>query len=228
MLTYAGQVSEIRLNGSQRAAWITCPEEAIPEPGQYLSAWSPQDQETALTSVLFPAESDELGFLAAPPVPNSWEPGTSLILRGPLGRGFQIPDTTRRLALVALGDSLSRLLPLGMQAIGRQVGVALFTDCSLPALPAVMESNPLSALPEAFDWADFMALDLPIEQLEKLRQSLGFPAYFHLPCPAQVLVVAPMPCSGLAECGACGVPARRSWKLCCQDGPVFDLEELEW
>ena len=103
MLTHAGQVTEIRLDGSKRAAWIACPKEAIPQPGQYVSAWSPQDQETALSSVLFSAENTDVGFLAVPPVPHNWEPGTSLILRGPLGRGFQLPATARRLALIALG-----------------------------------------------------------------------------------------------------------------------------
>jgi NAD(P)H-flavin reductase len=228
MLTCTGQIAEIRLEGSNRAAWIACPTAAIPQPGQYVSAWSPQDHEAALSSVLFAADCDDQGFLAAPSVPPSWEPGTSLILRGPLGRGFQLPATTRRLALVALGDSLSRLLPLGVGAIKRQVAVALFTDCALPILPAAMEGNPLSALQDAYDWADFMALDLPIEHLEHLRHLLGLPAYAQPPCPAQILVVSPMPCGGLAECGACGIPTRRSWKMSCQDGPVFDLEELEW
>jgi NAD(P)H-flavin reductase len=40
------------------------------------------------------------------------------------------------------------------------------------------------------------------------------------------LVVAPMPCGGLAECGVCAVTTRRGWKLACKDGPVFDLGEL--
>ncbi len=223
-----GQVLEIQLDGSERSAWIACPAAAIPQPGQYVQAWSPQDQETALGSILFAGEIGSQGFWTASPISPSWEPGTTLALRGPLGKGFQLPDSARRLALVALGDRLSRLLPLGIAAIGRQLAVALFTDCMLPNLPVAMEVNPLSALPEAYDWADFMALDLPIERLEDLRRTLGHPAGRRLPCPAQALVVVPMPCGGLAECGVCGVPSPRSWKFCCQDGPVFDLEELEW
>jgi NAD(P)H-flavin reductase len=42
------------------------------------------------------------------------------------------------------------------------------------------------------------------------------------------LILAPMPCAGLAECGACAVPARSGWKLACLDGPVFDLRALDW
>jgi NAD(P)H-flavin reductase len=40
--------------------------------------------------------------------------------------------------------------------------------------------------------------------------------------------MAAMPCSGLADCGVCAVPARRGYKLACKDGPVFDLDELDW
>jgi len=43
---------------------------------------------------------------------------------------------------------------------------------------------------------------------------------------AQVLVVTPMPCGGLAECGVCAFTTRRGWKMACKDGPVFDLSEL--
>jgi hypothetical protein len=228
MLTHQGKVLEIRLDGSEKAAWIACSPPAIPQPGQYLSAWSPLDQDAAISSTIFAGEIGPHGFLAVPPIPPTWEPGTPLVLRGPLGRGFQLPATARRLALVALGDRLSRLLPLGLQAIQSGVAVALFTDYPLPSLPAAMEVSPLSALHAAYDWADTIAIDLAIEQLEHLRRMLLLGRGDHLPCPAQVLVVSPMPCGGLADCGACGVPARRSWKMSCQDGPVFDLEELEW
>jgi Iron-sulfur cluster binding domain of dihydroorotate dehydrogenase B len=228
MLTHQGKVLEIRLDGYDEAAWIACPPAAIPQPGQYLSAWSPLDQEAALGSTIFAGEIGPHGFLAVPPIPPSWEPGTPLVLRGPLGRGFELPDTAKRLALVALGDRLSRLLPLGLQAIQSGMAVALFTDCALPILPSAMEVNPLSALHEAYEWADSIAIDLAIEQLENLRQKLLLDRGDRLPCPAQALVVSPMPCGGLADCGACGVPARHSWKMICQDGPVFNLDELEW
>jgi hypothetical protein len=43
---------------------------------------------------------------------------------------------------------------------------------------------------------------------------------------AQVLVVTPAPCGGLAECGVCAVTTRRGWKMACKDGPVFSLNEF--
>jgi dihydroorotate dehydrogenase electron transfer subunit len=44
----------------------------------------------------------------------------------------------------------------------------------------------------------------------------------------KALVMTPIPCGGIAECGACAVPAHRGWKLACRDGPVFNLNELAW
>jgi hypothetical protein len=100
--------------------------------------------------------------------------------------------------------------------------VAFFSDVPLPALPSEIEIHRLSAAEEGIRWADFLALDLEIERLERLAQILPWPA-----CPGEVLVFTPMPCAGIAACGACAVPvARRSWRLACQDGPVFGLDEL--
>jgi len=47
-----------------------------------------------------------------------------------------------------------------------------------------------------------------------------------LPFPGQVLVRTAMPCRGLGECSVCSVETTQGWKLACQEGPVFPLEEL--
>lgn len=229
MRAFTGRVIETQLdtNGAA-AAWITCPPAAIPQPGQALLAWSPADGDAPLATALFSAGRSEGGFLAAAPVPRAWEPGTELHLRGPLGHGFSLPAAARRLALAALGESVARLLPLAYQALERDAAVALYAGCPLPSLPSDLEVHPLSALPEALPWADFLALDLPLAALPTLRSALALPPGQRLPCPGQALLLTPMPCGGLAECGACAVPAGRSWKLACKDGPVFDLKELDW
>lgn len=222
-----GSVSEIRLEYGQRLAWINCPPGLIPAPGRYVVAWAPDDVDAPLGTALFAQEAGAAGFLAAPPVPHIWEPGTRLELRGPIGRGFHVPEMARRLALAALGDTAGRLLPLVFEALAHQVAVALFTDLSLPPLPSAVEISPLHAVPEALGWADFLALDLPLDAVSHLQQVLGLPADVrNLPCPSQTLVRAEMPCNGLATCGACAIILRRGWKLTCQDGPVFDTEML--
>jgi NAD(P)H-flavin reductase len=229
MRTFEGRVVEMQmLAGGQVGAWISCPQKWAPVPGQYLAAVSPAAAEIPLASPLFPSAYSPQGFLAAAPLPLSWMPGSPLVLTGPLGRGFHLPNNSARIALAALGDSLARLLPLAEQALHQNAAVAIFADCPLPVLPPSLEAYPLSNLPEALSWPAYLALDLPLELLPGLRQRLGLPEGSRLPCTAEALISTPMPCRGMAECGACAVPASRGWKLACKDGPVFVCSEIVW
>lgn len=223
MRASTGQVAEIRLVQGQTMAWIGCPGRAIPAPGQYLLA-TPAD--AILSTPLFSAERGERGFLAAPPIPASWIPGTALALRGPLGKGFHLPAEVRHLALIAAGDSIARLLPLSAPALRQDTAVTLFSDTPLPSLPSSMEAFPLNSLSELISWADFLAIDLPHEKLPNLRDVLGLATHDFPPCPGQVMVLTPMPCAGLADCGVCAVLTRRGYKLACKDGPVFELKDF--
>jgi hypothetical protein len=177
---------------------------------------------------LFLKEAFAAGFLTAPTVPAAWRPGDELLLRGPLGRGFQLPESVHRLALVALGGTSGRIYPLAAQAIASDNNAVLFCRSPHPALPAALEVQPLSGFAEVIQWADFIALDVPLDALPELRAELGLGLLDKLSSPAQVLVHTAMPCGKLAECGACAVPMRRGWKLACKDGPVFDLNKIEW
>jgi len=229
MRLYSAWVKEIQLERQDwRSAWIACPPGAVPAPGQYIQAVDPTAWEAPLGFPLFPVDYGEGGFLAAAPVPSEWHPGTALRLRGPLGKGFQLPQTARRVALGGLGDGLERLLPLVHAAEEQGADVALFTDLAIPRLPPSVEVHPLSALPEASGWADWLAMDLPLEGLPDLRTHLGkFPRGIS-PCPAQVLIQTAMPCCGIGACAACALPHRRGLKLVCKDGPVFDLDQVAW
>lgn len=205
------------------SAWIACPESAVPVAGAYVLA---SEEQAVLPTALFLEASAGGGFIAAPPIPRTWEPGMRLDMRGPLGHGFHLPEEARHVCLATIGETASRLLPLAEQALHRAAAVALFTDIAIANLSSAIEVNPLSALPDALSWADFLALDLPLERLPELSDRLGFTRQARLPCPGQALLWAPMPCGGMADCGVCAVQAGRNWKLICKDGPVFDLEVL--
>lgn len=227
MRTYPARVREVQIDGrGERMAWIDCPPGAVPAPGQYCAGYSLRDPDDILPSALFTGGSASGGFLATPQIPRHWDPGCELALRGPLGSGFQLPADSRRVALIASGDTSARLLPLAEQALGNGAAVALFSDAFLPPLPAAVEAQPLSAAPEASAWADYLAIEITLYRLNALGIILGLASGEHLACHAQALVLAPMPCYGLAECGACAVPMRRGWKAACKDGPVFELEDL--
>jgi NAD(P)H-flavin reductase len=209
-------------------AEIACPPETIPGAGQYALAWAPADRDSPLATTLFPARRKQHSFIAAPQVPESWTPGTRVALRGPLGHGFSPPENCRRIALATFDSSLQRLLPLIFQAVSNQADVTVFSDTALPRIPAAVEVFPLSDLPSVLTWADYLALDLPRNAIPGLRKQLGLAPGIAPGCPAQALVFTAMPCGAAAECGACALQSRRSWKLVCEDGPVFDLNELAW
>ncbi len=228
-----GRLKEIRIDPSGIMEWfIACPPNVIPVAGQYLLAHDQEEPHSILNTPLFLTEKSSHGFWAVSPFPGhwhpGWQPGTSLDLVGPLGHGFALPRAVQRLGLVALDGTVARLLPLVILAVENHSAVTLFTDQRQSRLPSVLEIYPLASLPDILEWADFIALDVSLDHLANIRDFFGLAHSSRLPCPAQVLVTTAMPCGGIAQCGACAVKARRGWKLACEDGPVFDLDELDW
>ncbi len=247
------RVTEIRTAGAGRAGvYVTCPAGSIPEPGQYALAYADHaagrelNREAALAVPLFPmapaapwparatsqrsGKENRSGFWAAPPIPETWEPGSLLVLRGPIGHGFHLPGKQGgRIVMLALGEHAYRLTWLAISAVQSGAAVVLISDTSWPLdLPTEIEISPIAALPEALSWAEYLALDLPLDTLPRLRETLGVDGPMGLPCPAEGLVFSAMPCGGLAECGVCAVKGRAGWRLICIDGPVFDLQTLAW
>ena len=222
---------EIWLENGLAAGRITCP--VALAPGQYVLAQPQEGSQEALPAALFAGGEAAGGFICAPPLPAAWQPGEELRLRGPLGKGFALPAGVRRVCLLALDVTPSRLLPLAGQVFKAGAEAALVCephaiDLGPHPLPTALEVDALEALPAVLAWADFVAIDLPLARLATLRQVLRVRAGERLTCAAQILVLAPMPCGATAECGACAVRGRHGWKLACKEGPVFDLNELEW
>ena len=225
MHTAKGQVVELILENGLRHARISCPADLVPAPGQYLLAGiaSPSDP---LPVPLFSTESTPGGFIASAPIPDFWTPGTIITLRGPLGRGFELPPSARKVALVPFDDSPARLRGLIQPALGQGAGVVLVSDSDGERLPDEVEVQPFSALDEILAWADYIAFDVGRENLPGFRERLGDLSQLSVRKDAQVLIYTPVPCGGVAECGVCAVTLKFGWKLACKDGPVFDLREI--
>lgn len=223
MHTGQGQLFELYYDDERAAARILCPPLLVPAPGQYLLAHDGSDAPLAVS--VFQAGPASDGFLAAPSLPRAWTPGASLHLRGPLGRGFSLPTTVRRLALLAWDDMPARLLALLPSALKLGAAVTLVCESAPRDLSAEVEVQPMKALDEVLAWADFLAVDAERESLPGLRERLG--GRNQLSVEAQVLVCTAMPCGALAECGVCAVRVRNGWRMACKDGPVFDWNELK-
>jgi len=228
MRSSTGRLTDISLDPADRqTAWIECPSGAVPDPGRYCLLAAPDDREAVLPVIAFPGEIAQSGFLAVGTLPRYWLPGVSLLIRGPLGKGFNLPSSLNRLALVAVGETPSRLMPVAQMTASRGADVAWFSDMALPGMPPAYELNPLEALVGALDWADFVVIDIPFDALSSLKGILGLQGEESETLPSgQVLVHTSMPCGGVGECGACAVSYQRGWKLACLDGPVFDLAGL--
>jgi len=147
-------------------------------------------------------------------------------LRGPLGRGFSLPENARKVGLVAFDDSPSRLCGLIRPALEQGASIVLVCDWMVEDLPAEVEVQPLSALEEILRWADYIAVDVGRENLPEVKDRLEKRGQLAAVRDAQVLVRTPMPCGGIAECGVCAVATRSGWQMICKDGPVFDAREI--
>lgn len=225
MHTGIGQVVELVLENGLRQARIACSADLVPSPGQYLLGGAASSSDL-LPVPLFSTESSFRGFTASAPIPETWTPGTEITLRGPLGQGFKLPASARRVALVPFDDSSARLRGLIRPALAQGAAVVLLSDSDGEHLPDEVEVQPFSALDEVMSWADYLAFDVLRESLPGLRERLGARDQASVGKEAQALVFAPVPCGGLADCGVCAVTLKSNWRLACKDGPVFGLGEI--
>lgn len=224
MHTGIGRIAELILEDESRYAHISCPEALVPGPGQYVLASHHSD--SYLPVSIFHTDLAPQGFMG--PAPQSWKPGDVLRLRGPLGRGFSLPLSARRVGLLAFDGPPSYLRGLIRPSLRQGASVVLLCDSSADHLPDEVEVLPVSALGEIVQWADFIALDVTREQLKELKETLGkWSTRSRSPLAAtQVLVRTPMPCGGVADCGICALTTGTEWKMICKDGPVFDWREI--
>jgi hypothetical protein len=128
--------------------------------------------------------------------------------------------------MAAFDGSPSRLRGLIAPALRQGASVVLLCDTSADHLPDEVEVQPVSALQEILQWADFLALDVEHGNCKQLLEKLGEGKRFSAWGATQILVRTPMPCGGIADCGVCAFNTRSEWHLACKDGPVFNLSEL--
>ena len=224
MHTAKGQVIELILENGLRHVRISCPANLTPSPGQYVLASDEPD--SPLPVPIFYTASAPQGFIASAPVPDSWTPGMEVHLRGPLGRGFSLPLSARKVGLIAFDDAPSRLRGLIAPALKQSAAVVLVTDLDSDSLPDEVEVQPTSALAEIVEWGDYLAFDVARENLFELKEYLWSMKQAWAKNEAQLLIRTPMPCGGVADCGVCAVTLKSGWEMACKEGPVFELKEI--
>ena len=140
-----GSITELILLDGQLSARLRCPAGLVPAAGQYLLAHA-AGSDAPLASAVFSASTVPDGFIIAPPIPAAWTPGTRLYLRGPLGHGFRLPLSARRIALIPFECSPRSLLALLHPAFQQDASVTLVSEMAPDDLPFQVEVQPLRAL----------------------------------------------------------------------------------
>jgi NAD(P)H-flavin reductase len=193
-----------------------------------------------------PPGTEELHFLIEDVGPGTKrlcesEPGDELQLVGPLGRGFEPPESDRRALLVGGGvgiaplaiwqDELEGPPPaatlLGFRDAARAAGAALLSDSRIATDDGSVGHHGFvtDLLRDRLADGDRDALTVyacgPPPMLEAVRRLCAT----HL-VPAQLALESGMAC-GFGACFGCVVPTRRGYIRLCVDGPVLDAGALE-
>ena len=176
------------------------------------------------------------------------EPGDELNAMGPLGIGFDLPQGTKHVAMVARGVGLATIAPLAKLATSQGAKVTAILSARAPDL--LMSRDELEAAgAEVIEVNDLDGNSKPEDVTDRLRAiHAETPIDFMATCGSnrllgltrnlcteweitgQVAVEAFMGC-GLGMCYACVVPIRdadgnEEMKRVCYDGPVFNVNEV--
>ena len=168
--------------------------------------------------------------------------GEQLRIYGPLGKGFRLPATPGNLLLVAGGVGVAPLVDLAERAIagGHQVTALMGARTASQLLPssawpaeteyvAVTEDGSeglRGRVTEHLDayvtWASKLYACGPNPMFAALAEALRTNGRRQRP---EILMEENMPC-GWGMCYGCAVFTRHGVKLCCKDGPRFNLFDV--
>ena len=178
----------------------------------------------------------------------SLEPGSHLNALGPLGQGFQLPEGTRHVLLLARGVGLATLAPLAGLASGR--GAAVTAILSARTEDLVMSELYLSdqgartiRVTDEAETSSVAAVEALVRELHErdpfdflatcgsnrlllLLQKLGA----EWGVPGQIAVEQHMGCA-IGMCFCCVRAFAKpgggtTYRRVCYEGPVFDLQEV--
>lgn len=168
--------------------------------------------------------------------------GDEVLMYGPLGNGFTLPDETGNLLLIGGGVGIAPLVDLAERAIARGHHVVAMMGARseselLPAAAWPKEVEYLvvtedgSAGPKGFvtdhlgkyqEWASKIYACGPSPMFQSLANVLRANGRRQRP---EILMEENMPC-GWGMCYGCAVFTKRGVRLCCKDGPRFNLFDV--
>ena len=162
-------------------------------------------------------------------------------LLGPLGNSFSVHQTSHNLLLVAGGMGVASLYFLAEETFKHGYSVTLMygtaidnrypIDFLTPGMKTFIATENGSAgkkgkitefIPEYIDWADQIFACGPLPMYKAMAKMPELKDK-----PVQVSLEVRMGC-GRGICYGCTVKTKSGLKQVCQDGPVFDLDDVLW
>ena len=172
----------------------------------------------------------------------SQRPGETALMTGPLGRGFAVRPSAGNLLLVGGGVGIAPLVALADEQLARGQTIVLCFGTR-----EVAGAYPAALLPPEVEYAvatedgslghEGLVTDLFAEYLPWADQSLACgptPMFRSMTSvvraegmrrSVQILMETEMAC-GTGICYGCAVVTKKGVRLCCTDGPRFELLEV--
>jgi dihydroorotate dehydrogenase electron transfer subunit len=168
--------------------------------------------------------------------------GEAVRMYGPLGKGFRLPDAPGNLLLIGGGVGIAPMADTAERAVaaGHQVVVMMGARSSAQLLAAdafpreveyVVVTEDGSAGPKGFvtqhlgqyqEWASKIYACGPNAMFQSLADVLRFNGRRQQP---EILMEENMPC-GWGMCYGCAIFTKHGVRLCCKDGPRFNLFDV--
>jgi len=228
--------------------WLICPQMEEANPGQFVMLRCGEECVLPRPFSIHQVNDDKIALWVA-----IWEDGKgtqwlanrkkgdTVEIVGPLGNGYSIYPEAHHLLLLAGGVGIAPLYFLAQVAITKQCSVTLIHGASsksnlyplaLPpeiALVKVTEDGSAGKkgritefISEYVDWADQIFACGPVSMYKAMAQIPELKGK-----PVQISMEVKMGC-GRGVCYGCTIKTRSGPKKVCQDGPVFDLDDIPW
>jgi len=254
MIQVRAQIRDRELHGAVHILHLHAPDLARQlHPGQAVLIQTGWYVDPFLRRTFYPVAIDDAGFAIrlAPDADRgrAWlrmpPQGAEIDILGPVGRGYALPERTRRILCLGQGDAAWTLLPLVHAASAQGLGVALAMEAStkrqtIPPrdLPITVEYHVATLdgsagrrgdlrplLPDLLRWADAVMAAGSLDFYHVLARMIE-DARMILPRDyAQALYQTDFLC-GFGACQACAADVAGGRRRVCLRGPVFDLVDI--